>query len=107
MKIKTLRVLGCAGLLALLGACASSNQSQSPSALATTHFDDHEVALNSVPATVLKTAQTAVPGFVAREAKLDHDDSKGAIYKLEGISGQRKYEITVTAAGRLIGVDRD
>lgn len=104
--MNTLRIMGTVGLLALLGACASTGSAPKSCSACSDHFDDHTVALKSVPTAVVTAAQKAVPGFVAREAQLDHN-GLGTYYKLEGYSGQRKYEIAVSKDGKVLDIDRD
>jgi hypothetical protein len=96
-------LLSVSASLLLVAACSTSNSGTTACAH---HGDDHCVALNSVPAPALAAAKKAVPGFQPTSAKLKHNCS-GDRYEINGTSPKGKYEVDVTAAGRVLEVDRD
>jgi len=85
------------GLLALSSACVAEEEKEG---------QDEKVALNQVPAVVLKAAQDAVKGIVLTEAE---KETKGAdvVYELKGKVGAKVYEIKVSAAGKVLKVEEE
>ncbi len=70
--------------------------------------DEHEekVALRDLPKQVLQTARNAVSGFVAKEAEKETKNGQ-VIYEIEGEANGVKYEISVSADGKLIKVEQE
>lgn len=96
-------LLSVSASLLLVAACSTSNSGTTTCAH---HGDDHSVAISSVPAAALAAAKKSVPGFQPSYAKLKHKHA-GDVYEINGTSPKGKYEIDVTAAGRVLEVDRD
>ena len=96
-------LLSVSASLLLVAACSTSN---SGSTCCARHGDDQSVAISSVPAEALAAAKKSVPGFQPSCAKLKHKKA-GDVYEIKGMSPKGKYEIDVTAAGRVLEVDRD
>ncbi len=96
-------LLAVSASVLLVAACSTSNSGTTTCAR---HGDDHCVALNTVPATALAAAKKSVPGFQPTYAKLKHKRA-GEVYEISGTSPKGKYEVDVTATGRVLEVDRD
>lgn len=96
-------LLSVSASLLLVAACSTTN---SGTTTCTHDGDDHSVAIGSVPAAALAAAKKSVPGFQPTCAKIEHKRA-GDVYEINGTSPKGKYEIDVTAAGRVLEVERD
>ena len=68
--------------------------------------NEEEIALSKVPKKVLEAAQKAVPGIKLTEAEVEKT-SKGLVYELEGTLNGKEYEIKVSAAGKVLKIEKD
>ncbi len=68
-------------------------------------FDkDQKVALSDVPQAALEAAKTEVPGIVLTEATMEEEDGQ-RVYEVMGMADGKKYEIEVTAEGKVLEVE--
>ena len=65
---------------------------------------EKEVALSDVPAEALKAAQGAVDGVTITEAEMEKEKGE-TVYVFEGEANGKKYEIEVTAEGKVLEVE--
>ncbi len=65
-----------------------------------------EIPLDQVPANIKKAAQAALPGLVLEEAERETEDGT-VVYSLEGTADGEEYEVEVSAAGKVLEVERD
>jgi hypothetical protein len=65
---------------------------------------EKEVPLSEVPADALKAAQGAVEGVTITEAEMEKEDGQ-TVYVFEGDANGKKYEIEVTAEGKVLEVE--
>jgi hypothetical protein len=65
---------------------------------------EKEVPLSEVPAEALKAAQGAVDGVTITEAEMEKEDGQ-TVYVLEGEANGKKYDIEVTAEGKVLEVE--
>jgi hypothetical protein len=65
---------------------------------------EKEVPLSEVPADALKAAQGAVEGINITEAEMEKEDGQ-TVYVFEGDANGKKYEIEVTAEGKVLEVE--
>ncbi len=66
---------------------------------------DEKVALDAVPQQVKDAALAAVPGLVLEKA--EREVEKGVlVYDLEGKAGGIRYEVEVTAAGKVTEIEK-
>ena len=71
------------------------------------YFEEkEEVPLSEVPTPVLVAAKGAVENITLTKAKIKEDNDQ-KVYELDGLSDGRRYEIDVSAAGRVLEVDHD
>ena len=92
MKIQILRLLFLSVLLLTVNltlACGETEQ---------------EIPLSEVPAKILEAAEEAVPGIELTEAEIEKSDD-GVTYELEGILGEKTYEIEINAEGKVLEVE--
>ena len=69
-------------------------------------FDkDKEIPLSQVPAQAVTAAQGAVEGITLTEAEMEKEKGQ-TIYDLEGMANGQKYEIEVTADGKVLEVEQ-
>jgi hypothetical protein len=61
------------------------------------------INLDSIPSTVTDAAAKTVPGIAVKTAKLRSKRS-GVIFKLDGVSGDKQYQLTVDATGKILDV---
>jgi len=68
----------------------------------------HEpVALDQVPAAVMKSLKTRLPGFIAAKAMYEMQDND-KIYTVEGRAGDKEYAVIVASKGVILEVyDKD
>lgn len=70
-------------------------------------FDkDEAIALSKVPEPALEAAKAAVPGIVLTEAEVEEENGQ-AVYEMTGMAEGKKYEIEVTAEGKVLEVEQD
>jgi hypothetical protein len=65
---------------------------------------EEEIPLSEVPAKILEAAEKAVPGIEFTEAEIEKTDD-GVIYELEGILNEERYEIEISAEGKVLEVE--
>ncbi len=67
---------------------------------------EEKIPLDQVPADVKNAAQAALPGLVLEEAERETEDGT-VVYSLEGRADGEEYEFEVSAAGKVLEVERD
>ena len=67
---------------------------------------EEHVALNDVPATVIKAAKAEVDGLEITSAEVEKKRSK-TVYEIVGTADGVKYEVEVTADGQVLEVEID
>lgn len=67
---------------------------------------ERDIPVSKVPKKVLAAAEKAVPGIRFREAEVKKTD-RGILYELDGYVGEQKYEVTVTAGGKVLRVRKE
>ncbi|MCZ7646995.1 MAG: PepSY domain-containing protein [Planctomycetota bacterium] len=67
---------------------------------------EEKLALKDVPEAVLKAAQEAVKGIVFDEAE-KKTRGETVVYELEGKAGEKRYEVKVSADGKVLKVEED
>ncbi len=67
---------------------------------------EEKIPLDQVPADVKNAAQAALPGLVLEEAERETEDGT-VVYSLEGTADGEEYEVEVSAAGKVLEVERD
>jgi len=95
-----LAAIGCAQTKE--GDVATVDRSNRP--VAATAGPDEAVPLDNVPASVMKAAQAAVPGFTATHVEKEVEDGT-TLYSLEGTAGGKACEIEVTAGGKVLEIE--
>ena len=95
--VTTLAAAGCEG---------HSNATTAPlTAAATAHSSEEKVPLDAVPKPVVDAALAAVPGLVIEQ--VERELEKGVlVYDLEGKAGGVRFEVEVTAEGKVLEVER-
>jgi hypothetical protein len=68
--------------------------------------EDQKLALDQVPAAVLKAAQDAVKGIMITEAEKE-TKGEAVVYELTGKVGEKEYEIKVSPDGKVLGVKEE
>lgn len=102
MKTFSLPVIAAAALF--ISACATT--SPRPQAVMLGDDRDDVVENAPVPSRVLEAARAAVPGFAVNDADIKMAGG-ASFYDLEGSANGKKYELAVTAGGRVLQVRRD
>ncbi len=64
---------------------------------------EKDIPLSKVPKKVLAAAQKAVAGIKLTEAEVQKT-GKGLVYEVEGVADGKKYEINISAAGKVLKV---
>lgn len=67
---------------------------------------EQEVALADVPAVVLAAAKEAVPGIEIEAAEIETEKGE-TVYELEGVRGDREYEIEISPSGEVLEIETD
>jgi hypothetical protein len=86
------------------GAAKVADSGSANRAVASTAGRDEVVAKDQVPATVLKAAQAAVPGFELKRAEKEVEGGT-TLYSLEGTANGKSCEIEVTTDGRVLEIE--
>ena len=114
--LKTLSLLALAPLGLALCACAAASSTDSKhdadgssaapkgAALAESGESEESVALDSVPADVRSAAAGAVAGIVFTKAERETENG-ATVYSLCGTANGKKYEVEVSAAGKVLEVE--
>ena len=68
--------------------------------------DEEEIPLSEVPEKALEAAKKAVPGIRLTEAEFEKT-SEGEVYEVEGTLDGVEYEITISADGKVLEVERE
>ena len=69
-------------------------------------WEEDDIALSEVPATVMAAAEGAVDGLEIRSAEAEDQDGR-TVYEIGGIVNGVKYEVKVTADGEVLKVKTD
>jgi len=67
---------------------------------------ESQVALSQLPAVVRKAAERAVPGLRITGAERETEDGV-IVYDVNGTSEGKAFDVEVTAAGKVLGVEND
>lgn len=89
------------GLLTISGCSLQAPKHQGEPKSAST-----KIPLTAVPNAVLASVDSQVPGIYLHTAHLVRKGTR-EIYELEGLSQSADYEISVTADGHILDIDRD
>lgn len=92
-----------------IAACAISSCATAPTRPQAVMLDDDRADVIEdapTPTRVLEAARSAVPRFVLRDTDVKIINGV-SFYDLEGTADGKKYEIAVTAGGRVLQVRRD
>lgn len=89
------------GLFTISGCSLSATKHQGDPKTAST-----KIPLTAVPNAVLSAVDAQVPGIYLHTAHLNQKGTRD-IYELEGMAQSADYEISVTAEGHILDIDRD
>lgn len=110
--ISSLLLFATLGLGTALGGCCARCESDEAHASARAQHEDEdeeageqELALAQVPQIVKDAALAAVPGLVLEEAEQESEDG-ALIYALEGRADGKEYELEVSAAGKVLEIEK-
>ena len=67
---------------------------------------EEKIPLDQVPANVKNAAQAALPGLVLEEAERETEDGT-VLYSLQGLVDGQEYEVEVTAAGKVLEIEKE